>query len=241
MRVINVSSSYGQLESLSANVPSYCLSKLTSAAHHFGISVPNLGVAEMMISLLEAEERLVQLPNISWEQFKGIEAQLENNKAVRLSYLAGVLEIVSPIGDKHEEVKSTLGLLLEAYMREKGIRFYVRGGFTLESSGYASGTPDESYSVGSRRETPDIVIEIIVTSGTLDRKELYRPYRVPEVWFWKADTLRVFHLGESGKYEEVSRSTFFPLELALLLQYLGMPDQYDAVNEFTHLIKRQLP
>jgi Uma2 family endonuclease len=72
---------------------------------------------------------------------------------------------MSPIGDRHEYVKTTMGYLLEAYMREKGIRFYGRGGFTLEAPGYASGTPDESYCIGSNKETPDIVIEIIVTSG----------------------------------------------------------------------------
>lgn len=190
-----------------------------------------------MISLVATEEKLVTLPNITWEQFKGIESQLENNRAVRLTYLKGVLEIVSPIGEKHEEVKSTLGLLLEAYMREKDIRFYTRGGFTLESPGYASGTPDESYSIGSCQDTPDIVIEVIVTSGTINRRELYKPKRVPEVWFWKADQLKIFHL-ESGEYVEVSRSTFLPdLDPALLLRYLRMPDQYDAINKFIQTIR----
>ncbi len=190
-----------------------------------------------MILFLAAEEKLVTLPNITWEQFKEIESQLEDNRAVRLTYLKGVLEIVSPIGEKHEDVKSTLGLLLEAYMREKDIRFYVRGGFTLESPGYASGTPDESYSIGSRQDTPDIVIEIIVTSGTLDRRELYKPKQVPEVWFWRSDQLKIFHL-ESGEYAEVSCSTFFPdLDPVLLLRYLKMPDQYDAVKEFVQVIR----
>jgi Uma2 family endonuclease len=103
------------------------------------------------------------------ERFKAIEANLEEIQEVRLSYFAGVLEIMSPIGDKHETVKSTISVLLEAYMRDAGIRHY-RGGFTLEASGYASGTPDESYSIGKRRAVPDIVIEAIITSGSIDRK-----------------------------------------------------------------------
>ena len=186
------------------------------------------------------EEKLVTLHGISWEQFKAIEAQLENSRGVRLTYLAGVMEIMSPIGDKHERLKKTLGYLLEAYMREKGIRFYGRGGFTLESPGYASGIPDESYCIGSDKEIPDIVIEIIVTSGTINRRELFKPMRVPEVWFWKANQLKVFHLRESGEYEEVARSEFFPdLDLALLLRYLEHPDQYDAVNQFIQTIRNQ--
>lgn len=197
-----------------------------------------------MIPLLDKQtlppqaEKLVTLHGINWEQFKAIEAQLENNREARLTYLAGVLEIMAPIGSEHEYIKRTLGLLLEAYMREKGIRFYATGGFTLEASGYASGIPDESYCIGSRKEVPDIVIEIIVTSGTINRRELYKPLKVPEVWFWKSNQLRVWSLNAAGEYEEVNRSEFFPdLDLALLLRYLGHPDQYDAVNEFVQAIR----
>jgi Uma2 family endonuclease len=144
-----------------------------------------------------------------------------------------MLEIMSPVGRKHEVVKRTLGYLLEAYMRELGIRFYGLGGYTLEESGYASGTPDESYSIGIEREVPDIVIEIIITSGTINRKELYKPKKVPEVWFWKSNSIKIFHLNQMGEYEEVERSGFFPdLDPALLLRYIAMPDQYDAVQQF---------
>jgi Uma2 family endonuclease len=197
----------------------------------------------MSVSLLDQQalppqdERLVTLPFITWEQFKAIEAQLQNNRGVRLTYLSGVMEIMSPIGGRHERVKRTLGLLLEAYMREKGIRFYASGGFTLEQEGYASGTPDESYCIGTDKEIPDIVIEIIITSGTIDRKELYKPLRVPEVWFWRSNQLRIFHL-QGEDYQEVSRSEFFPeLDKALLLRYIAHPDQYDAVNEFVNAIR----
>ncbi len=187
------------------------------------------------------EEKLITLHSISWEQFKGIEAQLDKNREVRIAYLAGVMEIMSPIGDRHEYVKTTLGYLIEAYMREKGIRFYGRGGFTLESPGYASGTPDESYCIGSNKETPDIVIEIIITSGTINRRELYKPKKVPEVWFWKSDQMRIFRLNIAGEYEEVNLSRFFPdLDKALLLRYVADPDQYDAVSEFVQAIRDDL-
>lgn len=183
------------------------------------------------------EEKRVTLYGITWEKFKAIEAQLEDNRDVKLSYLSGILEIRSPIGEEHEDIKSTLGLLLEAYMRKKGIRFYKRGGFTLEAAGYASGTPDDSYSIGAKKDVPDIVIEVIVTSGTINRRELFKPMKVPEIWFWKSNQLRIVQLKDK-EYEEVSRSTFFPdLDLALLLRYLGYPDQYDAVEEFQSVIR----
>ena len=197
----------------------------------------------MSIPLVEqsTEEKLVTLFDVSWDQFKGIEAQLFDNHNVRLSYWSGMLEIMSPIGEEHEFVKRTLGYLLEAYMRELGIRFYGRGGYTLEEPGYASGTPDESYSVDTKRAVPDIVIEVIVTSGTINRKELYKPKKVPEVWFWKYNSIKIFRLNEGGEYEEVERSGFFPhLDPTLLLRYIAMPDQYDAVQEFIQAIRNEL-
>ncbi|GAA6619636.1 Uma2 family endonuclease [Scytonema sp. NUACC26] len=196
----------------------------------------------MSISLLNraTEEKLVTLRDVTWEQFKGIEAQLIDNRSVRLSYLSGILEIMSPVGLLHERVKRTLGLLLEAYMRVLGIKFYATGGFTIEKTGYASGTPDESYCIGTDKDTPDILIEVIITSGTIDRKELYKPKQVPEVWFWKSDTIRIFHLNEKGEYEEVNHSSFFPnLDINVLLQYIAMPDQYDAVLEFEQFLRDQ--
>ena len=127
---------------------------------------------------------------------------------------------------------NSLKRFLEAYMREKGIRFYGCGGFTIESPETASGTPDESDLTPSalKRKSPtDIVIEVIITSGRLDQKELYRPKKVPEVWFWRKGKITLFHLGEQG-YEPRNRSEFFPdLDLSVLKRYLDYDDQYDAV------------
>jgi Uma2 family endonuclease len=197
----------------------------------------------MSIPLVEQStaEKLVTLKDVSWEQFKAIETQLLDNRNVRLAYLSGMLEIMSPIGEEHESVKRTLGYLLEAYMRELAIRFYGRGGYTLEEPGYASGTPDESYSIGTKKEVPDIVIEVIITSGSINRKDLYKPKKVPEVWFWKSNSLKIFRLNEQGEYEEVKRSVFFPnLDPSLLLHYIAIPDQYDAIQQFIQAIRNDL-
>jgi len=98
-------------------------------------------------------------------------------------------------------------LAADAYMREKGIRFYKRGGYTLEAVGYASGTPDESYSIDIKREVPDIVIEIIITSALL----IERSYTNPSKYLKSGFEVRVytyipFYWG--GEYEEVERWIF---------------------------------
>ncbi|MEH1768245.1 hypothetical protein [Nostoc sp.] len=62
---------------------------------------------------------------------------------------------------------------------------------------------------------------------------------MPEVWFWKSDQIKIFRLNATDEYEEVNRSGFFPnLDPTLLLQYIGHPDQYDAVAEFVQAIRK---
>lgn len=68
--------------------------------------------------------------NISWSQFKAIQAAFADIAGVRLVYLDGVLEIMT-LSPEHEETKSIIRALLEAYLRQAGIRFYMRGSATL--------------------------------------------------------------------------------------------------------------
>jgi Uma2 family endonuclease len=183
------------------------------------------------------QETYVILHGISWEQLEQLDVLLDGTGA-RLTYLDGILEIMSPLSDEHEESKSTVGLLVEAYMREKNVRFYRRGAPTLGKK--EDGTrkePDESYNLGTRKPTPDLVIEIVVTSGGINKLAVYQRLKVPEVWFWEDGTLTVYCLQESG-YEKVTRSKLLPeLDLELLAKCSRMADQYDAVKEFTQAIR----
>ncbi|MDM8561297.1 Uma2 family endonuclease [Candidatus Parabeggiatoa sp. HSG14] len=182
------------------------------------------------------EEQKLWLDGISWERFKNLDASFEGIPSIRLSYATGVLEIMT-ISPKHEYLKSTLSVLLEAYMREKDIRHYIRGGFTLMKEGETSGEPDESYCIGEDKELPDLIIEVIITSGSINKLDIYKPKGVPEVWFWKSNKLRVFHL-KGEDYQEVIRSEFLPeLDLDTLLHYTQYQDQYDAVQAFVKNIR----
>jgi Uma2 family endonuclease len=197
------------------------------------------------------KESYVLLDNVSWEQLEQLDANLAGTGA-RLNYLDGILEIMSPLSDEHEDSKSTLSLLLEAYMRAKKIRFYVRGSATLgKKENNTRREPDESYNLGTKKPIPDLVLEITVTSGGINKLEIYKRLGVAEVWFWEDGLLSVYAL-ESGEtllgdtspnkisreYQQVNQSPLLPnLDLELLAQFSRMSDQFDAVNEYTDLIK----
>lgn len=181
----------------------------------------------------------VLLSNVSWDQLEKLDVDLQGTGA-RLTYLHGILEIMSPLSDEHEDAKTTVAMLLETYMRIKNIRFYGRGSATLgKREDDTRREPDESYNLGTKKLIPDLIIEVIVTSGGINKLEVYKRLRIPEVWFWEDGTLSVYCLQEAG-YEKVSQSSLLPdLDLELLAHFSRMADQYDAVNEFSQIIREQ--
>lgn len=179
---------------------------------------------------------LVTLDGIDWDQFKLLERIFGDRRYPKLTFLEGTLEIMAPPSAAHEAIKSTLPLLLETYLQSRRLRFYRRGSLRLQQEGTAAGEPDESYCIGENRETPDLVIEVILTAGSLDKLAVYRPHRVPEVWFWKDGAISVFRL-QGGDYARAEKSGLLPeLDLRLLEACLAEGDQYDAVQHFRERI-----
>lgn len=178
------------------------------------------------------EERHVLVEGLPWERYEQLAACFGDTRAVRLTYIDGNLEIMSPISEEHARIKSTLGVLLEAYFDICGIRFYRRGGFTLKLPGRAAGEPDESYCIGADKAVPDLVIEVVVSSDALSKLPLYRAKGVAEVWIWQDERLRI-HCIEEGAYGVRPHSKLLPgLDVPLLERCVTMTDQYDAVCAF---------
>ncbi|AVH73568.1 Uma2 family endonuclease [Nostoc sp. 'Lobaria pulmonaria (5183) cyanobiont'] len=185
-----------------------------------------------------AETSYVLLYNVSWEQLEQLDVTLAGTSA-RLTYLDNILEIMSPLSDDHEDSKKTLAMLLEVYMQTKKIRFYGRGSAAIgKKSDKTRREPDESYNLGAKKPIPDLILEITVTSGGINKLEIYQRLRVPEVWFWEDGLLSVYCL-QGDSYIKVTRSTLLPdLDLDLLAKYARMADQYDAVTEYSQIITK---
>ncbi|MBD2388181.1 Uma2 family endonuclease [Cylindrospermum sp. FACHB-282] len=186
----------------------------------------------MTVTLIERETEPILINDLSWREFKAVE-QLIDRPGVRLSFLDGVLEIRKAPGKKHETIKERIGALLEIYLDFLGLDFTPTGSMTLESeSGGVKREADESYELGSNKERPDLVIEVIVTSGGIDKLEAYKRLNIPEVWFWINDQLSFYTLGNEG-YEAVPYSQLLPnLDVALLMRCINIPNHALALREF---------
>lgn len=174
---------------------------------------------------------------LTWEQFEELDRSLETVAGVKLAYLDGNAEVM-PISPEHEDFKSTLVRLLEAFMDEKEIRYYKRGGPSLGNRELgARNEPDESYNFDTLKSAPDLVIEIVKTSGGINKLEGYRRLGVQEVWFWEDGVLTFYKLEIDG-YKKVAQSTLLPdLPVELFCRYIVYHDQYEAVKEFRRLLR----
>jgi Uma2 family endonuclease len=187
------------------------------------------------------EDHLVVRRGVSWVEFQQALEERGEHSAPRIAYLEGVLEIMSP-GQSHERLKSRIGCLVETWCQERGIKFDGIGSWTLEDKTVARGVePDECYIFGPSREDatrPDLAIEVIWTSGSINKLEIYRKLAVREVWIWRRGKLTAYTLrGES--YEPVSESRVLPgIDLAQLASVLDQPTESDAIDAYRDLLRK---
>ncbi len=180
-----------------------------------------------------ADQRIV-MNDVTWAHYEALLALRGDASVPRISYLDGAMELMSP-SKHHERVKSYIGMLVEMFALVRGIDLSPYGAWTLRQAPKRAGVePDECYLIGpdQDRDMPDLVIEVIWTSGGIDKLEAYRRLGVPEVWLWKDDVIQVHVLGESG-YRAAGTSVCFPdLDLALLCSFLDRPTAMQAIKAF---------
>ena len=193
-----------------------------------------------LVSLDDPEERFTR-SEVNWQQYEAVIAKLENNSHYRVTYLDGVLEIVSP-SLRHEKLKKRLATLVEFYLLKKRIKHTPMGSPTVKKRLKRAGAePDECYCIGEEKSIPDLAIEVVITSGTIDKLETYRRLEVTEVWMWKVNRLTLYHLREETPskflqthgYEQINLSELLPdLNIPLLEQCAMISDQIQAIDEF---------
>jgi Uma2 family endonuclease len=179
-----------------------------------------------------AEQRVV-LEGLTWLQYEALLAVLGDEfPGLRLSYLEGTLEIMTTSAE-HEELKTIIAMLMETYFQISRTRFHGIGAATFRKMAKQRGLePDECYCLGQKKEFPDIAIEIVLSSGSVDKLEIYRGLEVPEVWFWQNEGFAIYHLRSHG-YELIAKSELLPdLDIEMLSSYVRPAEQFDAVMGF---------
>jgi len=174
------------------------------------------------IAHLPAEATL-RLNDVSWDEYEGLLAQMENKPGYRVSYDCGRLEIMSPRSD-HEQPKDFILRLAQILSEELDITLETFGSTTYRRQSKLKGAePDTSFYVQSAAriigrqlldlETdppPDVVVEIDTTNESSSKFPIYAALGVPEIWLYDEEKMSFYQL-TGQTYTRVSHSLAFPL------------------------------
>jgi Uma2 family endonuclease len=169
-----------------------------------------------------AEQRVL-LRNASWETYERLISEREERPVPRFFYDRGVLEIVSP-STEHEGTARIIALLVEELGVELEIDVFDAGHTTFRREDLDRGfEPDGSFYFSQNAERvrgkhnidlnvdppPDLVVEVDVTSYSLDKLPIYACLGISEVWRYADGQLQI--LGLHGQdYEAITESTVLP-------------------------------
>jgi Uma2 family endonuclease len=181
-----------------------------------------------------ADDHIVVLHGAAWSDYQRV-LELRGDRSVpRLAYVEGDLELMSP-SRPHEAIKSMIGCLVEVWCLERGIEFSPFGSWTLEDKSVDRGVePDECYAFGDRLDPqrPDLAIEVIWTSGGIDKRRIYQKLGVRELWFWRRGRITV-HVLRGAEYEEVAESEVLPgIDLGELAGFVDRPTASQAIRAY---------
>lgn len=190
----------------------------------------------MAEALKNRQEDRILLHNASWETYERLLAEREERRYPRFFYDRGVLEILSPSAE-HDMISRTVAALVELLAEEADVDIENAGSTTFKREDLARGfEPDECFYFGANasrvREivaskgdleldagdpAPDLVVEVDVTSPSLDKLPIYSRLGIPEVWRHDGERLAVLLLAQetpSGggyhHYAEAPESALLP-------------------------------
>jgi Uma2 family endonuclease len=162
------------------------------------------------------------------------------------------------LSPSHERAKHLLGLLLAVIVEELDIDVAGFGSMTFRREDLENGLePDECYWIAHEaqvraKETidltidppPDLFLEIEITRSFLNRLAICARLRVPEVWRWDGQRLRVCVLGSDGQYTESECSLAFPFlpinELERFLIMGGSMSETKLLRMFREWVRDQI-
>jgi Uma2 family endonuclease len=170
-----------------------------------------------------AEQRVL-LRNISWETYERLLDERGDSRVPRLAYDRGDLEIMSP-SSEHESVAYFVALLVAVLAEEMQVNAYGVGSTTYRHRRGDIGRgfePDASFYIRNEERIrgkpridlsvdppPDLVVEVDITSPSLDKFPIYARLGVHEVWRYDGARATIFLL-EKGEYVEARQSAALP-------------------------------
>lgn len=157
-----------------------------------------------VVQPLEHVTQRVILPHVCWETYERLLADHQESSGLHFTYDQGRLEILAP-SLRYGKLKHTIATLVELLAGERNIDIEGVGSTTFRRQDLARGfEPDACFYIAHaahmrQREDvdltvdppPDLVIEIDITSTSLNKMPIFAALGVPEVWRYGGQQVHV--------------------------------------------------
>lgn len=216
-------------------------------------------VDELKLDDFEGElTQTIRLFNISWQTYKLMLSEMGDHRSTRIAYDQGILTIKMP-SKLHEIVNRLLARILTTLTEELELEVVSIGSTTLSRSDLQKGAePDTGLYIQNADKLaglnpnlpptlpPDLVIEVDITSPSIQRMAIYRALGVPEVWrYTKRNGVVIYHLqtnsqanGQTGSYIESAHSKAVPQLSADKLNQFLTQRQTQSENQTIRDVRR---
>lgn len=189
-------------------------------------------------------DHLVVLRGVTWRDYESLlhARSRAGRRQPKLAYLDGDLELMTK-SMRHELAKKLIARLLECFAEERRIELIGAGETTFRRKAKQAGVePDECYYVGKIRPSPELAIEVVLTSGGIEKLEVYRRLKVRELWFWIEGGFWAYRL-VGDRYQEIERSVLVPdfdfHEIARIVLTAEVDEQTSAVRAYRNKLRKR--
>ncbi|MGF1590983.1 MAG: Uma2 family endonuclease [Pleurocapsa sp.] len=164
-------------------------------------------------------DQILTITGATWLDYQHFDSQ--EYPGYRVSYFNGEITIVSP-GRNHERIAAVINRLIVAYCEKYELPDFPFGQTRLNTWGQAGREPDLAYAFNSDKDLPDLVVEVIFSSGDLETlKSSYKNIGIGELWIWKDNKMTFYALADDN-YVVVSASKILTrIKSGLLVQYVN--------------------
>jgi len=161
------------------------------------------------------------ISGLSWQHYQLLLTELGDDRATRLAYRDGGLEIRMP-SQLHEIVNQLLSKIIFILAEELGRERVDMGSTTWNRPDLNQGIePDSCFFIQHADQVqglnpeipadlvPDLVIEVDIASASHKKLVIYQALGVPEVWVYRKERIHIFDLRQE-QIQPVNSSIAFP-------------------------------
>ncbi|MBA3441876.1 MAG: Uma2 family endonuclease [Pyrinomonadaceae bacterium] len=186
-----------------------------------------------MATVLSPPEQRIVLDNIRWETYESILEAYMDRSVPHFTYDRGRLEIMSPSAE-HEDLNRAAARLVEVIAEELDLDMRNLGSTTFRREDLDRGfEPDLCFYIQSveriRGKTelnlktdppPDLVIEIDITSPSINKFPIFAQLGVPEVWRYEGKRWIILVLEGEGYVEREESAALPGLTVSVISRFI---------------------